>query len=107
MLELLIKFQKDFAHYLTRPLGLEAVMRVRATRVCCFFEGVFDSWKGFSWYRFFFSFHGLAMHTFHGHFVVRSADLLTLANVSPDNSYAFHINVGDVHFLNRRKNGNH
>jgi protein transport protein SEC24 len=33
------------------------------------------------------------MHTFHGHFFVRSADLLTLANVSPDNGYAFQINV--------------
>ncbi len=27
-----VKLQRDLAHYLTRPLGMEAVMRVRATK---------------------------------------------------------------------------
>ena len=27
---------------------------------------------------------GLALHTFHGHFFVRSTDLLAMANINPD-----------------------
>jgi hypothetical protein len=64
-------------------------MRIRCTKVAfCFSEESLGS------LALMFSFtQGLTMHTFHGHFFVRSADLLTLSNVSPDNSYAFQINV--------------
>ena len=34
---------------------------------------------------------GLALHTFHGNFFVRSTDLLSLPNVNPDMSYAFNM----------------
>lgn len=33
------------------------------------------------------------MHTFYGHFFVRSTDLLALPNVSPDNGYSFQVAV--------------
>eukprot|EP00051_Salpingoeca_urceolata_P017318 m.234913 g.234913 ORF g.234913 m.234913 type:complete len:777 (-) comp18920_c3_seq1:39-2369(-) len=69
-LELTRKFVKELSHMLTRPIGLEAVMRVRCTK-------------------------GLAMHTFHGNFFVRSADLLALPNVSPDNGFSFQIAIED------------
>jgi len=36
-------------------------------------------------------FTGLALHTFHGNFFVRSTDLLSLPNVNPDMSYAFNV----------------
>jgi len=62
------KLQKELAHYLTRPLGLEAVLRVRSTK-------------------------GLNMHTFHGNFFIRAQDLLALPNVSPDNGYTFQISL--------------
>lgn len=64
------KVERELSHYLTRPLGLEAVLRVRATK-------------------------GLVMNTFHGHFFVRSADLLALPNVSPDNAYTFQVTLED------------
>lgn len=62
------KLQQELAHYLTRPLGLEAVLRVRSTK-------------------------GLNMHTFHGNFFIRAQDLLALPNVSPDNGYTFQISL--------------
>ena len=64
--EQLRKAEQEIAHYLTRPLGLEAVLRVRASS-------------------------GLVMSTFHGHFFVRSVDLLALPNVSPDNAYTLQV----------------
>jgi protein transport protein SEC24 len=60
------KAEKEIGHYLTRGLGLEAVLRVRASS-------------------------GLVMSTFHGHFFVRSVDLLALPNVSPDNAYTLQV----------------
>ncbi|KAI1703848.1 sec23/Sec24 trunk domain-containing protein [Ditylenchus destructor] len=50
------RFQKLLNRYLTRKLGLEAVLRIRC----------------------------LSLHTFHGNFFVRSTDLLAMANVNPD-----------------------
>ncbi|KAJ3014838.1 COPII subunit [Thoreauomyces humboldtii] len=58
-----MKFAHEFSHFLSRPIGLEAVMRVRASK-------------------------GIRMTAFHGNFFLRSTDLLSLPNVSPDNSYA-------------------
>ena len=52
--------------YLTRKIGFEAVMRIRCTR-------------------------GMSLHTFHGHFFVRSTDLLSLPNVNPDTAFGMQV----------------
>ncbi|KAG8200765.1 hypothetical protein JTE90_006348 [Oedothorax gibbosus] len=62
------KFRGDLKRYLTRRIGFEAVMRIRCTR-------------------------GLAIHTFHGNFFVRSTDLLSLPNVNPDTGYGMQIAI--------------
>ena len=65
------KFVNEFQHFLGRPLGLEAVLRVRASK-------------------------GVRVEAFHGHFFVRSSDLLAVPNVSPDNTYAFQLTVEET-----------
>lgn len=62
------RFEKDLKRYLTRKIGLEAVMRLRCTR-------------------------GLSIHTFHGNFFVRSTDLLSLPNINPDAGFAMQMSV--------------
>ncbi|EDQ85790.1 uncharacterized protein MONBRDRAFT_34025 [Monosiga brevicollis MX1] len=62
--------QKDLSRYLTRPLALEAVMRLRTSK-------------------------GVVMNGFHGNFFLRSQDLLALANVSPDNGYTVQLTLDD------------
>ncbi|XP_042901312.1 protein transport protein Sec24A isoform X2 [Parasteatoda tepidariorum] len=62
------RFYGDLKRYLTRRIGFEAVMRIRCTR-------------------------GLAIHTFHGNFFVRSTDLLSLPNVNPDSGYGMQIAI--------------
>ncbi|XP_038651792.1 protein transport protein Sec24A isoform X1 [Scyliorhinus canicula] len=62
------KFQKDLKRYLTRKIGFEAVMRIRCTK-------------------------GLAIHTFHGNFFVRSTDLLSLPNINPDSGFAVQMSI--------------
>lgn len=69
-------FKKCFERYLTRKIGFESVMRVRCTR-------------------------GLAIHTFHGNFFVRSTDLLSLPNVNPDAGFGMQISYEDT--LNESK----
>ncbi|XP_045446278.1 protein transport protein Sec24A [Melitaea cinxia] len=61
---------KMFTRYLTRKIGFEAVMRVRCTR-------------------------GLSIHTFHGNFFVRSTDLLSLPNVSPDAGFGMQLTIDE------------
>jgi protein transport protein SEC24 len=56
----------ELTRYLTRKIGFEAVMRVRCTR-------------------------GVAIHTFHGNFFVRSTDLLSLPNVNPDAGFGMQL----------------
>ncbi|KAJ3127695.1 COPII subunit [Nowakowskiella sp. JEL0407] len=56
------KFSTEFSHFLSRPIGLEAVLRIRASR-------------------------GIRLTTFHGSFFLRSTDLMAIPNVSPDNAY--------------------
>jgi protein transport protein SEC24 len=63
-----IKFGSELSHLLTRPLGLEAVLRIRASK-------------------------GIKMTTFHGNFFLRSTDLLSLPNVSPDNAYTIECSI--------------
>ena len=57
-----VKFGTELMHLLTRPLGLEAVLRVRASK-------------------------GIKITSFHGNFFLRSTDLLAVPNVNPDNCY--------------------
>ncbi|CAG9761926.1 unnamed protein product [Ceutorhynchus assimilis] len=64
-------FQKDLRRYLTRKIGFEAVMRVRCTR-------------------------GLAIHTFHGNFFVRSTDLLSLPNINPDSAFGMQVAIEET-----------
>ena len=56
------RLRHDLQRYLTRKIGFEAVMRVRATR-------------------------GISIHTFFGNFFVRSTDLVNLACINPDSGY--------------------
>ncbi|KAJ3188766.1 COPII subunit [Gaertneriomyces sp. JEL0708] len=58
-----LKFAHEFSHFLSRPIGLEAVMRIRASK-------------------------GIKMTAFHGNFFLRSTDLLSLPSVNPDASFA-------------------
>lgn len=64
------KFETDLRRYLTRKIGFESVMRIRCTR-------------------------GLSIHTFHGNFFVRSTDLLSLPNVSPDSGFGMQMSIED------------
>jgi protein transport protein SEC24 len=64
------KFSNELGHVLSRPLGLEAVLRIRATK-------------------------GLKMNTFHGNFFLRSTDLLSLPNVNPDNLYTVEMSISE------------
>ena len=38
---------------------------------------------------------GLSIHTFHGNFFVRSTDLVSLPNVSPDSGFSMQIDIED------------
>ncbi|KJE94626.1 protein transporter SEC24 [Capsaspora owczarzaki ATCC 30864] len=62
------KFISEFARNLTRPLGLEAVIRVRCTQ-------------------------GLTPHSFHGNFFLRQTDLLALPTVNPDHGFGMQISL--------------
>lgn len=66
----LLRFDQDIRNSMARPLGLEAVLRLRYSR-------------------------GLKIHTFHGNFFVRSTNLLVLPNANPDSSYALQIAIED------------
>ena len=62
------KFESALRRYFTRKIGFEAVMRIRCTR-------------------------GLALHTFHGNFFVRSTDLLSLPNINPDAGFGMQVSI--------------
>merc|ERR1719322_264742 len=62
------RFDRALRRYLTRKIGFEAVMRIRCTR-------------------------GMSLHTFHGHFFVRSTDLLSLPNVNPDSAFGMQVSI--------------
>ncbi|KAI8439033.1 hypothetical protein MSG28_012906 [Choristoneura fumiferana] len=62
--------ERTLTRYLTRKIGFEAVMRVRCTR-------------------------GISIHTFHGNFFVRSTDLLSLPNVSPDAGFGMQLAIDE------------
>lgn len=62
--------ERCFHRYLSRKIGFEAVMRIRCSR-------------------------GLSIHTFHGHFFVRSTDLLSLPNVNPDAGFGMQVAIDE------------
>ncbi|VVC42428.1 Hypothetical protein CINCED_3A010523 [Cinara cedri] len=64
------RFINCFDRYLTRKIGFEALLRLRCTR-------------------------GVAIHSFHGNFFVRSSDLLMMPNVNPDNAYGMQLSIED------------
>jgi protein transport protein SEC24 len=61
-----LKFAHELGEILAAPVGLEAVIRVRASR-------------------------GLRMTSFNGNFFVRSTDLLSLASVPVDQTYTMEV----------------
>ncbi|KAM0787856.1 hypothetical protein ACM66B_003909 [Microbotryomycetes sp. NB124-2] len=65
-----LKFAHEFGTVVADPIALEAVMRVRASK-------------------------GIRMSAFHGNFFVRSTDLLSLAAVPMDQSYAIEVQIED------------
>ncbi|XP_054261293.1 protein transport protein Sec24A-like isoform X2 [Macrosteles quadrilineatus] len=67
---LIITLERMFQRYLTRKIGFESVMRLRCTR-------------------------GLSIHTFHGNFFVRSTDLLSLPNASPDAGFGMQVSIDE------------
>jgi len=62
------RLERALRRYFTRKIGFEAVMRIRCTR-------------------------GMSLHTFHGHFFVRSTDLLSLPNVNPDSAFGMQVSI--------------
>ncbi|KAJ2161266.1 COPII subunit [Coemansia sp. RSA 552] len=62
------RFAHEFAHHLGADIGLEAVLRVRASK-------------------------GLRMAAYYGNFFLRSLDLLALPNVTPNHSYAVDMEI--------------
>ncbi|KAG0172660.1 COPII subunit [Apophysomyces sp. BC1034] len=65
-----LKFAHEFSELLAEQIGLEAVIRIRASR-------------------------GLRMSAFHGNFFIRSTDLLALPNVPRDQSYCVEVSIED------------
>ena len=65
-----IKFATELGKVLAMPIGLEAVIRVRATR-------------------------GIRMNAFHGNFFIRSSDLLALPTVPLDQNYVIELQLED------------
>ncbi|ODN85852.1 protein transporter SEC24 [Cryptococcus wingfieldii CBS 7118] len=65
-----IKFASEFGKVLSVPMGLEAVIRVRASR-------------------------GVRMSAFHGNFFIRSTDLLALPVVPEDQNYVIELQLED------------
>lgn len=65
-----LKFAHEFSELLAEEIGLEAVIRIRASR-------------------------GVRMSAFHGNFFIRSTDLLALPNVPRDQSYCVEVAIED------------
>ncbi|KAI7902295.1 uncharacterized protein BX663DRAFT_435291 [Cokeromyces recurvatus] len=65
-----LKFAHEFSELLAEQIGLEAVIRIRASR-------------------------GLRMSAFHGNFFIRSSDLLALPNVPRDQDYVVEVSMED------------
>ncbi|KAJ2721324.1 COPII subunit [Coemansia sp. Benny D115] len=62
------RFTREFTQHLSAHVGLEAVLRIRASK-------------------------GLRMTSYYGNFFLRSLDLLALPNVTPNHSYAVEVEI--------------
>ncbi|KAI8324738.1 hypothetical protein GQ54DRAFT_295911 [Martensiomyces pterosporus] len=65
------RFTREFSDHLAAKVGLEAVLRIRASK-------------------------GLRMASYYGNFFLRSMDLLALPNVTPNHSYAVDVEIDDA-----------
>ncbi|KAJ2377158.1 COPII subunit [Coemansia sp. RSA 2607] len=65
------RFTHEFSNHLAAHVGLEAVLRIRASK-------------------------GLRMASYYGNFFLRSLDLLALPNVTPNHSYAVDIEIDET-----------
>ncbi|KAJ2855865.1 COPII subunit [Coemansia erecta] len=65
------RFTHEFSNHLAARVGLEAVLRIRASK-------------------------GLRMSSYYGNFFLRSLDLLALPNVTPNHSYAVDIEIEET-----------
>lgn len=68
--EMVETFASDLSALITREVGLEAVIRIRASQ-------------------------GLSLNNYHGSFFLRSADLLSLPNVNRSHSYSAQISIDE------------
>ena len=114
------RFEGDLKRYLTRKIGLEAVMRVRCTKgrvtsaqsilqsvcpdpssslsvQCCTLRRyiVYFSLPSGSLTITVLCPAGLTIHSFHGNFFVRSTDLLSLPNINPDAGFGMQVAIED------------
>ncbi|KAJ1729347.1 COPII subunit [Coemansia sp. Benny D160-2] len=65
------RFKAEFTHHLSANIGLEAVLRIRASK-------------------------SLRMTSYYGNFFLRSLDLLALPNVTPNHSYAVEVEIDET-----------
>ncbi|KAJ2550317.1 COPII subunit, partial [Coemansia sp. RSA 1933] len=65
------RFKREFSTHLSAKIGLEAVLRIRASK-------------------------GLRMTSYYGNFFLRSLDLLALPNVTPNHSYAVEVEIEET-----------
>lgn len=85
-----LKFAHEFGTVVADPIALEAVMRVRASKGMLFpASPVLPDRLPLPLPS------GIRMSAFHGNFFVRSTDLLSLAAVPMDQSYAIEIQIED------------
>ncbi|RYY75854.1 hypothetical protein EON63_19110 [archaeon] len=101
------KFQSELKHSLTRAIGFEAVMRVRATRgmsMCILFtyyallSSLFSYTSAYSRiaihhtpytiHQIPYTIIGIRFSNFYGNYYVRGTDLLALPNVTPESCFA-------------------
>ncbi|KAJ1663496.1 COPII subunit [Coemansia sp. RSA 1813] len=66
-----LRFKREFSSHLSAMIGLEAVLRIRASK-------------------------GLRMTSYYGNFFLRSLDLLALPNVTPNHSYAVEVEIEET-----------
>ncbi|KAJ1800630.1 COPII subunit [Coemansia sp. RSA 2399] len=66
-----LRFKREFTNHLSAKIGLEAVLRIRASK-------------------------GLRMTSYYGNFFLRSLDLLALPNVTPNHSYAVEVEIEET-----------
>lgn len=92
------KFGTDMCRFLGNPLGLEAVLRVRATKgksISNFFSEILAEFIMMLPLVIIIIPLGLRMCNFHGSFFLRSSDLLSLPTVNLDGSYGIQVAIDE------------